>query len=252
MREREKERNLHKFKFDLHSQNGEDGVIEEILKRSFKNKKINTVEFGAGDIEKNSNTYNLILSNKVDNAIFIEVDFNIFTELQKFKKYPEIILINAKVEFEENSQSTIDNILIKNNIINDIDIMSIDIDSYDLDVFRSIRIYNPKLLIIEAGRQKYKVLSEHHIDGEMNSFSSIFNEVGKKYYLIFYNSNLFFLNKNFFSKDHILQNYFIDDEFHYLLHCLYFNYSNYGFFKKKLINLLSKNKYILKLLINYK
>ena len=252
-RERERERNLHKFKFDAHSQNGEDGVIEEILKRSFKNKKINTVEFGAGDIEKNSNTFNLILNNKINNAIFIEADFNIFTELEKFKnKYPEIILINTKVEFEESSQSTIDNILIKNNIINDIDIMSIDIDSYDLDIFRSIKIYSPKLLIIEAGRQKYKFLSEHLINREMNSFSSIFNEVGKKYYLIFYNGNLFFLNKNFFSKDHILQNYFIDDEFHYLLHCLYFNYSKYGFFKKSLINLLSKNKYILKLLISYK
>ena len=130
--------------------------------------------------------------------------------------------------------------------------MSIDIDSYDLDIFRSIKIYSPKLLIIEAGRQKYKFLSEHLINREMNSFSSIFNEVGKKYYLIFYNGNLFFLNKNFFSKDHILQNYFIDDEFHYLLHCLYFNYSKYGFFKKSLINLLSKNKYILKLLISYK
>ena len=248
-----RERNLHKFKFDIHSQNGEDGVIEEILKRSFKNKKINTVEFGAGDIEKNSNTFNLILNNKVNNAIFIETDFNIFTKLEKLKnKYQEIISINTKVDFEENSQNTIDNILIKNNIINDIDVMSIDIDSYDLDVFKSIKIYHPKLLLIEAGRQKYGVLSEHSIDKKMNSFSSIFNEVSKRYYLIFYNGNLFFLNKNFFSKEHIMQNYFIDNELHYLLHSFYVNYYKYGYFKKNLINLLSKNKYILKLLISYK
>jgi len=253
MRERERERNLHKFKYNVHSQNGEDGIIKEVLKRSFKNEKINTVEFGAGDIEKNSNTFNLVKKNIVNNAIFIEIDLNIFIKLNELKnRYPKIIPINTKVEFEKGSQNTIDNILIKNNIVNDIDIMSIDIDSYDLDVFKSIEIYHPKLLIIEAGRQKYKVLSEHLIDKNLNSFSSIFNEVSKKYYLIFYNSNLFFLNKNFFSKDHILLNYFIDDELHYLLHCCYCNYFKYGFLKKKIINLLSKNKYILKLLINYK
>jgi hypothetical protein len=250
---RERERNLHKFRFNAYSQNGEDGVIVEILKRSFRNKQINTVEFGSGDIEKNSNTFNLIKNNKINNAVFIEADLNTFIKLDKLKnKYPEIVPINATVEFQKNSQSTIDNILIKNNIINDIDIMSIDIDSYDLDVFKSIEIYHPKLLIIEGGRQKYKILSEHLIDKNLNSFSSIFNEVSKKYYLIFYNGNLFFLNKNFFSKKHILLNYFIDDELHYLLHCLYCNYFKYGFLKKKIINLLSKNKYILKLLINYK
>ena len=59
------------------------------------------------------------------------------------------------VEFENNNKNTIDNILKRNNIQNDIDIMSIDIDSYDLDVYRSIEIYHPKLLIIESGRQKY-------------------------------------------------------------------------------------------------
>ena len=53
-------KNLHLYKFDNYSQNGEDGIIKEILNRSFSDKKINTVEFGAGDIEKNSNTFNLI------------------------------------------------------------------------------------------------------------------------------------------------------------------------------------------------
>ena len=38
-------KNLHKFKFDVYSQNGEDGIINEILKRSFENRKLNVVEF---------------------------------------------------------------------------------------------------------------------------------------------------------------------------------------------------------------
>lgn len=246
-------KNLHKYKYDIHSQQGEDGIINEILKRSFKKGKINTVEFGAGDIEQNSNTLNLIKNNQVNNAIFVEVDESLFKKLQNLKhKYKEITPIHKLVEYKEGDSNTLDNLLKKNDIKNDIDIMSIDIDSYDLDVFKSIKVYHPKLLIIEGGRQKYGVLSEHAIDKKLNSFSSIFNTVSKKYYLISYNGNLFFLNKDFFSKEHVVKNYYLDDEYHYLLHCIYYNQSKRNFFSNLFINILVKNKFILKLLINYK
>ena len=74
-------KNLHKFKFDVYSQNGEDGVINEILKRSFGNKKLNVVEFGSGNIEENSNTFNLIKNDKVNYSVFIEQDPNLFESL---------------------------------------------------------------------------------------------------------------------------------------------------------------------------
>ena len=246
-------KNLHLYKFDNYSQNGEDGIIKEILNRSFSDKKINTVEFGAGDIEKNSNTFNLIKDDKVNNAVFVEIDLVLHKKLIELKNtFSSIVPINQKVEIEKNHQNSIDNILKENDIENNIDIMSIDIDSYDLDVYRSIEIYFPKLLIIEGGRQKYGVFSEHSMNGESNSFSSIYQEVTKKFELIGYNGNLFFLNKNYFSKEHIIKNYIIDDEYHYLLHCIYVNYKKRGFLKKKLMNLISKNKQFLKLLINYK
>ena len=246
--------NLHKYKYNVFSQNGEDGVIEKILEISFKGKKkINVCEFGAGDIEENSNTFNLIKNNKVNFSVFIEKDLNLFNKLSNLKlKYPVIISINKLVDFKKNSNGTIDNILKNNNISNDIDIMSIDIDSYDLDIYRSINEYHPKLLIIESGRQKYGVFSEHSIDKRYNSFSSIYNVVNKKYYLIFYNGNLFFLNKTFFSEKQIKDNYYIDDEYQYLLHCVYHNYFKIGFFKKLLIDFLSKSKLLMKLIISYK
>ena len=151
-------KNLHKFKFDVYSQNGEDGIINEILKRSFENRKLNVVEFGSWDIEKNSNTFNLIKNDKVNYSIFIEQDFNLFEKLKKLKlKHPTIIPINKTVDFKKNSDNTIDKILKQNNISNNLDIMSIDIDSNDLDVYRTINEYHPKLLIIEAGRQKYNL-----------------------------------------------------------------------------------------------
>ena len=246
--------NLHKYKYNVFSQNGEDGVIEKILEISFKGKKkINICEFGAGNIVENSNTFNLIKNNKVNFSVFIEKDLNLFNKLSKLKlKYPVIISINKLVDFKKNSNGTIDNILKNNNISNDIDIMSIDIDSYDLDVYRSIKLYHPKLLIIESGRQKYGVLSEHSQHKQHNSFSSIYSVIKKKYYLIFYNGNLFFLNKTHFSEKHIKKNYYTDDEYQFLLHCIYHNYLKRGFFKKLLIDFLSKSKLLMKLIISYK
>jgi len=245
--------NLHLYKYNNFSQNGEDGIIEKILEISFKNKKVNTCEFGSGDIEENSNTFNLIKNDKVNYSVFIEQDFNLFERLKILKlKYPTIIPINKTIDFKKNSDDTIDRILKQNNISNNLDIMSIDIDSNDLDVYRTISEYYPKLLIIEAGRQKYGVFSEHSLDKKMNSFSSIYKCISKKYYLICYNGNLFFLNKNSFSEKHIKKNYYNDDEYHYLLHCVYLNYFKRGFIKRIMINLISKSKFLMKKIIEYK
>jgi len=246
-------KNLHNFRFDAHSQHGEDGIINEILKRSFDKKKLNVVEFGAGDIEENSNTFYLLKNNKINFVVYIEINQILYEKLVKLKnKYKQIIPINISIDYKSESENTIDKVLKKNNISNNIDIMSIDIDSFDLDVYKSIKVYHPKLLIIEGGRQKYGVLSVHSTDKKLNSFSSTFNIISKKYYLLCYNGNLFFLNKEFFSKHHVYKNYYLDDEYHYLLHCIYSNYKESGFFKKKLIELLSRSKFILKTLINYK
>lgn len=53
---------LNKFGFNLHSQNGEDGVIEEILRRLGVNRSDNywCVEFGVWDGIHFSNTFSVV------------------------------------------------------------------------------------------------------------------------------------------------------------------------------------------------
>ena len=59
------------YKKNIYSQFGEDGIIEEILKR-LKNKINKTcVEFGAWDGIHLSNTYNLIKNHNLTYTIFI-------------------------------------------------------------------------------------------------------------------------------------------------------------------------------------
>ena len=78
--------NLHKYRYNNHSLFGEDGVIEKILEISFNKHKLNTCEFGAGDIEENSNTFNLIKKNKINFSIFIEKGLALYQKLLNLKK----------------------------------------------------------------------------------------------------------------------------------------------------------------------
>ena len=54
--------NLKKYKYNTYSQNGEDGILEEVFKRLGLDEfnKFWVVEFGAWDGKHLSNTFNLI------------------------------------------------------------------------------------------------------------------------------------------------------------------------------------------------
>jgi len=245
-------KNLHLFKKNIFSQNGEDGVILEIINRIFpKKKNLNVVEFGAHNGKYFSNTYNLIINKLVNIAVYIEAEKKYFNSLEELsKKHKEIIPINAYVDFNENSEFTLDKILKKNNIEINFDILSIDIDSYDLDIFRSIKLYSPKLIIIEAGRQDYGILSEHSKDKNLNSFSSIYNEFNINYYLIFFNGNCFFLNKKHFNENLVKLNFYLNDKLHYYLHKIFVNYDKKNLLKKIIWRLIPKNIIILDFIFN--
>jgi len=67
-----------KYRKNVYSQNGEDGIIEELLKRLNINNGW-VCEFGAWDGIHLSNTFNLVKKNF--NAVFIEGDKNKYNDL---------------------------------------------------------------------------------------------------------------------------------------------------------------------------
>ena len=110
-----------KFGYNKYSQNSEDGIIEEVLKR-LKLKGGEAVEFGAPTQQYCSNTYNLP---KGWNKYYYDID----------PQEPGVI----------KAAITPENV---NEVIGACDVLSIDIDGNDYAVWKAYN-YQPALVIIE-------------------------------------------------------------------------------------------------------
>jgi hypothetical protein len=139
---------LSTFSKNLNSQFGEDGIIEEVLKRLNDHTQTDgwCVEFGAWDGKYLSNTYNLI-QNKNYKAVLIEGDSGKHEELCKNLPSEDVIKICAFVHFS--GDSTLDALLKKTPIPQGFDFLSIDIDGCDYYIWESLELYKPKLICIE-------------------------------------------------------------------------------------------------------
>jgi hypothetical protein len=139
---------LQTFAANVHSQNGEDGIIEEILARVGRVWPLNKwcVEFGAWDGIFLSNTYNLI-SKKGYSAVLIEGDKDKFRILCGNIPQLNVHKICQFVTFD--GHATLDETLKATPIPRDFDFLSIDIDGCDYFIFESLRQYQPKIVCIE-------------------------------------------------------------------------------------------------------
>ncbi len=126
------------------SQFGEDGVIEKIFEIIEPGPKF-AVEFGAHNGINNSNMRNLVV-NHGWSTFQIEGDPERAAELaENYADYPTTKTLeawvwpgNVEILFEENGVPT------------DLDLLVIDIDSNDYYVWRAIRDFRPKVVIIET------------------------------------------------------------------------------------------------------
>ena len=132
----------------VYSQGGEDGIIEEILKRIGREASLDKwcVEFGALDGIRFSNVCNLI-KNRDYNAILIEGDKSKYRKLCKNFPQENVIKLCQFVTLE--GTSSLDEILGKTNIPGDFDFLSIDIDGCDYHILKTLENYKPKVICIE-------------------------------------------------------------------------------------------------------
>ena len=205
---------LDSFKSDIHSQNGEDGVISELIRRIglVVDEDFWCVEFGAWDGVHLSNTFSLVESNSAT-AVMIEGDEEKFGILKATaEKYPSIIPVEGFITgsqvpeespvtnlftgiFDHNKMTTLDRLLSTTPCPKEYDLLSIDIDSYDLEVWEAHRSFKPKIVVIEINSSLQPGILQWHGGGNVgNSFSSTLAVAKTKgYTLVCHTGNMIFV-----------------------------------------------------------
>ena len=135
---------LNRFEYSAFSQNGEDGIIEEIFKRIGTTNKY-FIEFGVESGVECNSTYLLHQGWK---GLWIEGG----------KKCVDLINTKFKSKIEAGDLAVLQKFITRENIEslfesagspNEPDLLSIDIDGNDFYVWESITKYNPRVVIIE-------------------------------------------------------------------------------------------------------
>jgi hypothetical protein len=204
-----------KYAKNIFSQNGEDGILEELCKDLNITSGL-LVEFGAWDGLHLSNAYNLLRNNKNFRGFLIESDYSKFLELQKIqnKEGNRIITSNKLISFKDDDPNNLDNLIEQYNLQNEkIAMISIDIDSYDYYVAQSIKKYLPDIFIIETITNFKK--DEEHIgfDGcSLFSLNKLMNEKG--YNLVCFCGNGIYVKKELIDINLDPQKYYLNYDQH--------------------------------------
>jgi hypothetical protein len=137
---------LEEHRWDVHSQFGEDGMIARALELLPASGKW-CVELGAWDGRHLSNTHRLMCEEGWS-GVFIEGATGRYDELcETYRGNERAFCINAFARF--NGASTLDRLLASTPIPTDFELLSLDVDGTDYQVWESLKLYRPALVVVE-------------------------------------------------------------------------------------------------------
>lgn len=183
---------LYDKKKNIHSQNGEDGIIESIFEKIGTGSKV-CCEFGAWDGIYLSNTRNLIEGGW--KAIMIEGDPIRFQDLVRtYEGNENVHCVNAFVDCGNNR---LENILAETGMPS-VQFLSIDIDGLDYAIFSYLKI-RPALICVETSTVFDPRIAElvpdeiakNNIGQSLGAFSRAGQRLG--YSLVCYTGNAFYV-----------------------------------------------------------
>jgi hypothetical protein len=182
---------------NVYSQNGEDGVIAELLQRLARGSVDLSnwcVEYGAWDGKHLSNTFALV--EKGWKAVYIEGDSLKYKDLlATVERYPGIVPVEAFVARESGDPSSLGELLANTPLPKNFDLLSVDIDSYDLETWEGLIGYEPKIVVIEIN-SSIPTGVYHRCDSRVsgNSFTSTLDVAHRKgYELVCHTGNMIFV-----------------------------------------------------------
>jgi hypothetical protein len=189
-----------KYKKNVNSQNGEDGIIEYIFN------KLNVVggnfiEFGAWDGKHLSNCLKLV--DEGWEGIYIEGDSLKYRDLQEnFGSNERITCVLDYVSFKD--PNSLDSIIERSGHDNlDFDFLSIDVDGLDYNILEDLERHLPKVICIEvnAGHSPLygeiipEAISKNNIGQSIKVISDLAEQKG--YFPLCYTGNLFLIRKEY-------------------------------------------------------
>jgi hypothetical protein len=146
----------HQFCRNIYSQNGEDGIIEQLF-LELGIEQGTFCEFGAADGIYSSNTYHLI--EKGFSGLAIEPDHALYAQcVERYAPYP--VQVEHGFVLSESEEYSLDAWLSRAGLPVDFDILSIDIDSDDYYVWEKLTNFFPKIVIIETNSYRDPFVDE--------------------------------------------------------------------------------------------
>jgi hypothetical protein len=200
---------LNKYRKKIYSQSGEDGIIEKIFEEIGVEKGW-YCEFGAGDGHWISNTKNL--REKGWDGVLIEGDPKSFENLHKnFSENESVSVIQSYISCEPGE--CLDDLLSGTKIPKDFDILSIDIDGNDFWIWKSLKNYNPKLVVVEYNSnynsedslvieydRNHRFGMDNYYSATVEAFNRLADEKGYSLVAFTPGLNLFFCRKDLADK----------------------------------------------------
>ena len=188
------EKDYRSFASNIFSQNGEDGILYELL-TDLNIKDGFLVDIGAWNGIYLSNIYRIWKNNLLFSALLIEPDRERFKILKKIKKKnPNLVISNNEINSKSNINKFIKNKFPKINKDN-FTLINIDVDSCDYQILEQLKL-EPKIIIIEHTFND-DIYFEQITDNVGSSFYSIYKlATSKGYKLVCDTHNSIFIRKD--------------------------------------------------------
>lgn len=167
------------------SQNGEEGILEEVIKRL----KIETgvcCEIGANNGTWLSNTAWLIREKGFE-GLMVEADYNLWEQCCKNWAGNERVRSTCSMVNPGNINAF---------VTDDFDVISIDVDGIDHQIFQAMEA-KPKIVIIEIDSSIPPDEERFNIEGGAGYLPMVKLGIEKGYFLLCHTGNLVFLDKKY-------------------------------------------------------
>lgn len=178
---------LNQYSYNVYSQNGEDGIITEALRRLTLGAGISgrCVEVGSNDGQWMSNTRLLI--ERGWQGLMIEADYNLYL------KSRENWANNPRVRHQ---CSRVDGHNINAFVDERCDVLSIDTDGHDYEIFRRLQA-RPKIVIVEIDSSIEPPSEQVNADGGVGYWTMTTLALNRGYFLLVHTGNLIFVRDEY-------------------------------------------------------